>query len=110
MNDIRARVAQYYDFNPEAPNDVPFYTSLVPSPEASILELGCGYDRRSRIHPDHLILYPELIWRRYRHDAMVDEAVLKIPMRCYYPDEFSTLVTEHGFRIIDRWGGYSGEA
>ena len=41
---------------------------------------------------------------------MVDEAVLKIPMRCYYPDEFSTLITEHGFRIIDRWGGYAGEA
>ena len=110
MNDIRARVAQYYGFNPEAPNDVPFYTSLVPSREASIRELGCGHDRRSRIHPDHLILYPELIWRRYRHDAMVDEAVLKIPMRCYYPDEFSTLITEHGFRIIDRWGGYAGEA
>src|SRR5437899_5371328 len=45
MNDIRAGVAQYYDVNPEAPNDVPFYTALVPSPEASILELGCGTGR-----------------------------------------------------------------
>jgi len=241
-SDIRARVAQYYDLNPDVPSDVPFYTALVPSPGASILELGCGtgrvlvplayrcgyihgidrseamlarcrdklrqaktpvtkaqitlgditdfalgrtfdliiapyrvlqnletdaevhglfrclhthlsargscvlnvfkpmwgpqelrrawvteqetfcwavpveggrvtcHDRRAHIHPDRLILYPELIWRRYRHETMVDEAVLKIPMRCYYPDEFSTLITEHGFRMVDRWGGYSGEA
>src|SRR6267378_1302972 len=68
------------------------------------------HDRRSHIAPDHLILYPELIWRRYRHGALVDEAVLRIPMRCYYPDEFSRLIANHGFRITDRWGGYAGEA
>ena len=68
------------------------------------------HDRRSHIAPDPLILYPELIWRRYKHEALVDEAVLRIPMRCYYPDEFSRLIANHGFRIIDRWGGYAGEA
>jgi hypothetical protein len=30
-------------------------------------------------------------------------------MRCYYPDEFTALITKHGFRVIERWGGYAGE-
>ena len=68
------------------------------------------HERRGQIDPDRLILYPELIWRRYRGEALVDETTLKIPMRCYYPDEFAKLITDHGFRIIDRWGGYAGEA
>ena len=240
-NDIRANVALYYDLNPKAPTDAPFYSNLVPSSGASVLELGCGtgrvlvplvqhcsyiqgidqsktmlaicdeklrtrripateaqvaigdicdfnlgrtfdliiapyrviqnletdaqlhglfrcvhshlspggtcvlnvfrpnleadklrqdwvtdeetfqwevqveggrvtcHDRRARMDSDQLILYPELIWRRYRHDTLVDEAILQIPMRCYYPEDFSTLIVEQGFRIIDRWGGYSGE-
>jgi SAM-dependent methyltransferase len=238
--DIRAEVARYYDLNPQVPSDVSFYAGLVPSPTASVLELGCGtgrvlvplaehcgfiqgidrseamlaicqdklrranvaatakavvgditdfdfartfdlivapyrvlqnletdaqvdglfrclhrhlspqatcvlnvfrpksdsdelrrrwvtdqetlcwevsidggrvtcHDRRPRIHPDALILYPELIWRRYVGQALVDEAVLRIPMRCYYPDEFSALIRQHGFRIINQWGGYAGE-
>ncbi|TMH85462.1 MAG: class I SAM-dependent methyltransferase, partial [Betaproteobacteria bacterium] len=44
-SDIRANVAQYYDLNPEVPTDVGFYAALVPSPEASILELGCSTGR-----------------------------------------------------------------
>jgi hypothetical protein len=30
--------------------------------------------------PERLILYPELIYRRYQRGALADEAVLKIPM------------------------------
>ena len=43
--DTRARVAAYYDLNPNVPNDIPFYASRVPSTDASILELGCGTGR-----------------------------------------------------------------
>jgi len=43
--DPRARVAPYYDLNPNTPNDIPFYASRVPSADASILELGCGTGR-----------------------------------------------------------------
>ena len=31
-------------------------------------------------------------------------------MRCYYPDEFEDLVRSQGFEVLDRWGGYAGEA
>jgi SAM-dependent methyltransferase len=239
--DIRAAVARYYDLTPQFPNDVPYYTALIPSRDASILELGCGtgrvlvqlaqhcgfiygidrsesmlaicrqkvrdanlpptkisitegdisqfelgrafdliiapwrvlqnlekdaqvdglfgcirrhlaprgscvlnvfnpkwpreellrrwitqeetfawevslpdgwltcHDRRQRLDRDPLVLYPELVWRRYAGEALVDEATLKIAMRCYYPDEFEALVVSHGFRILERCGGYARE-
>jgi len=241
MRDIRAAVARYYDLNPNVPSDVAFYSALVSSPDASVLELGCGtgrvllplaercayiqgidlseamlricnhklrrariptmraqvalgdisdfdlgrsfdliiapyrvmqnlesdsqlqglfntlhrhlsprgtcvlnvfkpkwdaermrrewvtkderfcwevpvvggrvtcHDLRSQIDGDRLVLYPELIWRRYRGSTIVDDVAMKIPMRCYYPEGFTQLITNNGFEIIDRWGGYAGE-
>lgn len=67
------------------------------------------YDRRPRLDPEQLVLYPELVYRRYEGDQLVEEAILKIPMRCYYADEFAALVEAYGFRITNRWGGYAGE-
>ena len=239
--DIRAAVARYYDLTPQFPNDVPYYTALIPAREASVLELGCGtgrvltqlaqhcafihgidrsesmlaicrqklrvamppsgkvaisaddisnftlgrtfdliiapwrvlqnletdaqldglfacirrhlaphgscvlnvfkpkwpreeflrrwltedetfawevplpggrltcHDRRRRLTRDPLVLYPELVWRRYEGEALVDEVTLQIPMRCYYPDEFARLVASQGFRIVERSGGYASE-
>ena len=65
--------------------------------------------KRQTMDPDRMVLYPRLIYREYEYDVMVDETVLDIPMRCYYPDKFQQLVTDHGFEIVDLWGGYSGE-
>jgi hypothetical protein len=67
------------------------------------------YDKRARMDTEKLILYPELIYRRYEGEVLRDEAVLKLVMRCYYPDDLEKLVTAHGFSIVDRWGGYKGE-
>ena len=72
-------------------------------------KIAC-YDRRPRMNAHKLILYPELIYRRYEGEVLRDKAVLKLVMRCYYPDDFEKLVTAHGFSILDRWGGYAGEA
>ncbi len=239
--DIRADAARYYDLNPGHPDDIPFYTEMIPFPDTAILELGCGtgrvlsalveacgyihgidsseamlticrekleaakisqskaevefgditnfdlrrkfdlitapfrvlqnletdaevdglfccvrkhlgpdgtcilnvfnpnrdpesirrdwsskaenlawevnidgdrilcYDRRARIDPEKLVLYPELIYRRYKGEDLKDETILKIAMRCYYPDEFENLVNSHGFQVVSRWGGYGGE-
>jgi SAM-dependent methyltransferase len=240
-NDIRAQAAKYYDLCPDMPADVPFYRSLIPSPEARVFELGCGtgrvlvplagvcgyihgldlseamievclkkleaagvpatraqaevkditrfalnqtfdliiapyrvlqnleadaavkglfrcirqhlepggscilnvfrpkrdpeamrrewcsdkeklswetavdggrvtcHERWIRMDPDKMVLYPELIYRRYQDGALVDEAVLKIAMRCYYPEQFEQLIVDQGFRVLRRWGGYEGE-
>lgn len=66
-------------------------------------------ERRPRMDPEKRILYPELIYRRYQGDLWVDEAVLKIPRRCYSPAEFEQVIIRHGFRIVQRWGEYAGE-
>lgn len=66
-------------------------------------------DRRTSMDRDKLIIYPDLIYRRYKGENLVEEAVLSIVMRCYYPDELVDLVKDHGFQIIQKWGGYRGE-
>jgi len=66
-------------------------------------------ERRPRMDPERRILYPELIYRRSQGDTWIEEAVLKIPRRCYAPEEFAQVIRSHGFRIVNRWGGYAGE-
>jgi SAM-dependent methyltransferase len=240
--DIREAAARYYDSSPELPDDIPFYRGLIPSPRASILELGCGtgrvtaaladscgyiqgidaspamlsvareklraagipdsraqieegditsfnlgrtfdliiapfrvmqnldsdaevdgmfraihahlaprgtcilnvfkpsgdpdtlranwvtgkdkfrwdvpvqggrleqWDRRASMDRERLVLYPELIYRRYEGETLAEEAVLRIAMRCYYPDTFEEVIVKRGFEVMQRWGGYAGEA
>jgi SAM-dependent methyltransferase len=67
------------------------------------------HERYSRMDPDRMILYPELIYCRYLGEALVDKAVLKIAMKCYYPEEFEQLIVRQGFRMVQQWGGYEGE-
>lgn len=67
------------------------------------------YDRRRRISHEPLILYPDLVYRRFIDDELVEEVVLSIPMRCHYPDELVALVESEGFTVTGRWGGYAGE-
>jgi hypothetical protein len=71
-------------------------------------KLVCS-DRRPRMDAEKLILYPELIYRLYEGDRLVEKAVLKLVMRCYYPETFERLIQDFGFKILDRWGGYEGE-
>jgi SAM-dependent methyltransferase len=68
-----------------------------------------SHDRRRRIDPDKLVLYPELVYRTYQRGDLVEEVVLQIPMRCHYPMEFEKLITNNGFTIKAHWGGYGGE-
>lgn len=68
------------------------------------------YDRRIQLDEQQLVLYPDLIYRRYEGTTLTEEVVLHLVMRCYYPEAFEKLITDHGFRIANRWGGYKGEA
>lgn len=68
------------------------------------------HDVRRRLVENPLVLYPELIYRRWRGEDLLDETVLPIPMRCYYPNEFLDLIETAGFTITNSWGGYAGEA
>jgi SAM-dependent methyltransferase len=66
--------------------------------------------RQPAMNKETMVLYPELIYRTYSGDRLEDEAVHKFPMKCYYPDEFEDLVKGQGFKILNKWGGYQGEA
>ena len=65
--------------------------------------------RRIRFTTEPLVLYSELIARYREGEREVDCARFISPMRVYYPDELLQTVTRHGFRVVDKWGGYAGE-
>jgi ubiquinone/menaquinone biosynthesis C-methylase UbiE len=67
------------------------------------------YDVRRRLTADPLVLYPELVYRRFVGEEVVEEEVLPIAMRCFYPPEFLRLIEEHGFTVCETVGGYAGE-
>lgn len=102
-------------FNPNRPRDV-LLRDWVCDVEHLDWDVQDGTQRvtchhvRRRLQEDPLIVYPDLIYRRYEGGRLVDEAVLSIPMRCYYPAEFLELISSHGFTVLDTWGGYAGEA
>jgi hypothetical protein len=67
------------------------------------------FDRRVRIDREELVVYPDLVYRHYRGQVLVQEAVLHLAMRCYYPETFEQLILDHQYEIVNRWGGYRGE-
>ena len=67
------------------------------------------YDHRVRVTENPLVVHPRLIYRRFVDDALADEAVLSIAMRCFYPDEFIERIRVAGFAVTGTWGGYAGE-
>ena len=68
-----------------------------------------AHERRLGINKEKCMIYPALVYRIYDGDVLEDDQVLEIAMRCYWPDEFEKLIADHGFEIINRWGGYEGE-
>lgn len=67
------------------------------------------HDCRRRFVEDPLVLYPNLIYHRWREEEMLEEVVLHIPMRVFYPDEFLDRIQSAGFTPTAEWGGYAGE-
>jgi SAM-dependent methyltransferase len=66
-------------------------------------------DIRPKLQETPLVLFPELIWRRYDESTLIDEVRLPIKMRCFYPNEFIGLLESNGFRMLEKWGGYADE-
>jgi SAM-dependent methyltransferase len=66
-------------------------------------------DRVTRFMENPLICYATLRYRYYKGDRLVQEAATEVTMRCYYPDEFESLIVRHGFKVVKKWGGYKGE-
>lgn len=75
---------------------------------AGEIQITC-HNRTHHIDFEKQVLYPELIYRSYTDGTLERETVLKIIMRFYYPQQFEDLIVAHGFKILNRWGGYAGE-
>jgi SAM-dependent methyltransferase len=100
-------------FNPHRPRDQMGTTWCQSEQLSWEVETADGrvacFDRRERLDPERMVLYPTLVYRRYVGEELRDEAELPLVMRCYYPEECEALIVRAGFRILDRWGGYAGE-
>ena len=133
MKDLRAEAAYYYDLNPHCPDDTAFYASKIPFPEANLLELGCGTGRVllpltrccGYIHgiDNSETMLDYCAKKLFDAGVPPSKAVVErgditdfdlrrtfyLFMRCYYPEDFDKIIREHGFTIVNRWGGYAGE-
>jgi ubiquinone/menaquinone biosynthesis C-methylase UbiE len=65
--------------------------------------------RQHKMDKEKLVIYPDIIYRRYVNDALIEEMIHPIKMRCYYPEEFKQLIENMGFTITGSWGGYNNE-
>lgn len=65
--------------------------------------------RQHKMDKEKLVLYPDMIYRRYVNNILVEEVIHSIKMRCYYPGEFKQLIENKGFTITGLWGGYNNE-
>jgi len=66
-------------------------------------------DLRKKMDRENLILYPDIIYRKYVDDALVEEVIHPIKMRCYYPEDLIQLIKDKGFSVTECWGGYNNE-
>lgn len=65
--------------------------------------------RRGEVRERPLVIYPDLVYRVREGAKLLEEVVFPLAMRCYFPDDFARLFSNHGFDIVERWGGYAGE-
>ncbi len=85
--------------------EVPEWEATLPGGERIVCSSLC-----QNLEPQKQVLYPDLVYRRFQGDRVIEHFVQPISMRCWYPDEIQTLLEERGFRLVSKWGGYRGEA
>ncbi len=65
--------------------------------------------RKKRVRLSPLVVYTEITYRYYVNDEILDEASYVTTLRIHNPDEFTPVIRDHGFDIVDTWCGYVGE-
>jgi SAM-dependent methyltransferase len=66
-------------------------------------------ERVDKVDSDPLACHFTLTYRCYEQNELSHETSARIALRCYRPDELEAIIRDQGFRIVDKWGGYSGE-
>lgn len=102
-------------FNPNKPKDEMIKTWAKPDefidwekqmPDGTRIVHSELYDRAD---PVNMVVHANLIYRKYRGEKLIEEFTQKISMKVFYPEEFTSLIESHGFKILQKWGGYNGE-
>jgi SAM-dependent methyltransferase len=65
-------VAKYYDYNPNTPDDIPFYIDILPSKHTTVLVLGCGTGR---------VTLPLAKYCKYIHGIDLSKSMISICKR-----------------------------
>jgi SAM-dependent methyltransferase len=103
-------------FNPRYPDRETLVRAWSKTDEVLDWEVATGtqvvtcHHRKGKVDQENLVLYPELIYRVRSGGDLVEQVVFNLVMRCYFPEEFESLIKDHGFEIVGRWGGYGDEA
>ncbi len=64
----------------------------------------------SRYADDPLRVFTRIVYRRYDAEGnRIDESVLDIVKRVWYPADLLRLIEMHGFVVTGQWGGYNKE-
>ena len=59
---------------------------------------------------EKLVFYPNLIYQYWFDGKLIEESLMELSMRVWYPYQLLDLIEGYGFSIIDHWGGYQGES
>lgn len=59
---------------------------------------------------EKLVFYPNLVYQYWIGEEMIEESLMEISMRVWYPNQLLDLLETNGFEILEKWGGYQGEA
>ena len=58
---------------------------------------------------EKLVFYPNLIYQYWFDGEMIEESLMELNMRVWYPNQLLDLIESHGFSLVNQWGGYQGE-
>lgn len=65
---------------------------------------GLGLDPHRQVHRQRLV------FRQYLEGELEEVAEWELAMRYYWPEQVEEVVRDRGFVVLERWGGYHGEA
>ena len=58
---------------------------------------------------EKIVFYPNLIYQYWFDGELIEESLMELSMRVWYPNQLLDLIETNGFEILDTWGGYQGE-
>lgn len=88
-------------------NEQPLFSKEIVDPATGYTVKA--FAERMKMDAEKQVLYPAIIYKIYSDGKLIDELNQNIVMKYYYADEFEKIISEAGFRVLAKYGGYHGE-